>query len=406
MDFWSYIPFLEGKFGLLGWLINTGLLLLYFIIILVKRKVRYKYETIDKIVLWTISTILIGAFTAYLSYGQAFVDSFLGCLRLSLGLFLYFVLRRWDYPVSSLIKIITFVSIVWVILEIGQQFTYPTYCFSGRYQFYYNNIDVRMGLYRYYIWGIDFVMLALAFWCLKFFSIKNAGLSKNIALILFACLAIGVLCYCSRKHIYAFMLLMIIPILKLKGSQRRAAFCIVCFAVGILLYNYYDEFAKMNKESMMSQEADNGEFIRFVSAKYFLFDFSNDWTYYLFGCGLETAGSRLQRQLENLSTIGIYQADVGIIGYFSKFGILGASAIIWYIVEFVKRRKLIDNWLIGFFIMKMMLIVFDFWGIWDVGMSAYAIFLYILHRNINENITVKRKRLEHEYRNINIPQRA
>lgn len=67
-----------------------------------------------------------------------------------------------------------------------------------------------------------------------------------------------------------------------------------------------------------------------------------------FGMGLETDGSRLKRFLESLATLRIYQADVGIIGYFSKFGLLGTSAIIWYIVEFVKRRNYIDSWLIGF----------------------------------------------------------
>lgn len=92
-----------------------------------------------------------------------------------------------------------------------------------------------------------------------------------------------------------------------------------------------------------------------------------------------------------MATLRIYQADVGIIGYFSKFGLLGTSAIIWYIVEFVKRRNYIDSWLIGFFVMKMVLVIFDFWAIWDVGMAAYALFLYILHRNINKNMIQQKK---------------
>lgn len=383
MDFWSYIPFLEGKFGLLGWFINTFLLVYYFVVIFSKKKAKYKYEKIDKIVMWTIFTILLGAIPACISYGQALYETIMACLRLSLGLFLYLVLRRWDYPVSSLIKIVTFASVIWVVLEVGQQFTYPVYWFYGRNTF---NMEVRMGLYRFYIWGVDFVMLALAYWCLKFFSNIGTEQMKKYFFILFAILAVGILCYCSRKHIYAFLLLMTIPILKLKRKQRTIALFIVLFALCLLFYNFYDEFSAMNKESMAYQEDEKGEFVRFVSAKYFLFDFSNDWTYYLFGMGLETYGSRLQKMLETLANYRIYQADVGIIGYFSKFGLIGTSAIIWYIIEFIKRRKYIDPWLIGFFVMKMMLIVFDFWAIWDVGMSAYAIFLYILHCNINKNM--------------------
>ena len=85
---------------------------------------------------------------------------------------------------------------------------------------------------------------------------------------------------------------------------------------------------------------------------------------------------------------------MGLIGYFSKFGIIGVSAIIWYIIEFIKQRKYIDSWLIGFFVMKIMLIIFDFWAIWDVGMSAYAIFLYMLHCNINKNLNNQKKLLK------------
>lgn len=393
MDFWSYIPFLEGKFGILGWLINTFLFIYYFLVIIFKKKLKCKYEKIDKIVVWTIFTIFIGVLPTCYTYGQNIGETLMACLRLVIGLFLYLVLRRWNYPVSMMIKIVTFVSVVWVILEIGQQFTYPNFWFSGRYLLY-NNIEYRMGLYRYYIWGIDFVMLALAYWCLNFFTSMGTGQVKKYTFILFAILAAGILCYCSRKHIYAFLLLMVIPIIKLQGKQRRNAFFIVIIALVFLFYNFYDDFSTMNNESMASQEDDNGDFVRFVSARYFLFDFSSDWTYYLWGMGVDTAGSRLHKILQNLSILRIYQADVGLIGYFSKFGIIGVSAIIWYIIEFIKQRKYIDSWLIGFFVMKIMLIIFDFWAIWDVGMSAYAIFLYMLHCNINKNLNNQKKLLK------------
>lgn len=34
--------------------------------------------------------------------------------------------------------------------------------------------------------------------------------------------------------------------------------------------------------------------------------------------------------------------------------------------------------------MKLILIVFDFWGNWNVGMMAYVIFLYMLELNIQK----------------------
>lgn len=100
---------------------------------------------------------------------------------------------------------------------------------------------------------------------------------ERIFFILFAVLAVGILCYCSRKHIYAFLLLMAIPILKLRGKQRRIALGIIFIALGVLFFNFFDDFSAMNKESVSSQEDANGEFVRFVSARYFLSEFSHDF---------------------------------------------------------------------------------------------------------------------------------
>lgn len=69
-------------------------------------------------------------------------------------------------------KIVTVFCFIWVAIEIGQQFTYPEYWFLGR-QNEWNIVENRMGLWRFYIWGIDFVMLAFAFYAGKAFSSNN-----------------------------------------------------------------------------------------------------------------------------------------------------------------------------------------------------------------------------------------
>ena len=66
-------------------------------------------------------------------------------------------------------KIVTVFCFIWVAIEIGQQFTYPEYWFLGR-QNEWDIVENRMGLWRFYIWGIDFVMLAFAFYAGKAFS--------------------------------------------------------------------------------------------------------------------------------------------------------------------------------------------------------------------------------------------
>ena len=76
---------------------------------------------------------------------------------------------------------------------------------------------------------------------------------------------------------------------------------------------------------------------------------------------------------------------MGIIGYYSQVGLVGVSAIIYYIYVFIRNWKYIDVEYKLFFIMKFMLVVFDFWMMWAVGIVAYGVFLYLLNENIKYN---------------------
>ena len=107
--------------------------------------------------------------------------------------------------------------------------------------------------------------------------------------------------------------------------------------------------------------------------------------------GLAASSGALRDYIDQLAELRLYQSDVGIIGYYSMFGILGVSAIIWYIVKFVSNWRYINDWFKYFFIMKILLIIFDFWAMWGVGMFAWAMFLYLLERNIHKNKMIAKR---------------
>lgn len=66
-----------------------------------------------------------------------------------------------------------------------------------------------------------------------------------------------------------------------------------------------------------------------------------------------------------MDVLKFYRADIGIFGYYSLFGIIGTLPFIFYIWKFLKNWNYIDLWFKLFFIMKLILIVFDFWGNWN-----------------------------------------
>ena len=69
---------------------------------------------------------------AYIDWNQSILLSLQASIKYTWILFIYFILRRWNIGTSYIMKYIIILSIIWVIIEIGQQFTYPNYWFTGR----------------------------------------------------------------------------------------------------------------------------------------------------------------------------------------------------------------------------------------------------------------------------------
>lgn len=358
---------------------------IYCFIIITNKSHTWKNYTWEftGIIKWTILTIFLSFIPAYIDWGQSITQSIGMSLKWSWVLLLYFILRKWNIDSAVIMKYIIILSIIWVILEIGQQFTYPNYWFAGRSGEEPESIAQRMGLYRFYIWGVDFVMMAYAY-CIGESSNLKKGLSQKM-LIIGIILFIGLLCYCSRKHIYVSLFAIGYFALMTKNKYRNYIRMFIVLVVLFLVYNFYDSFTEMNAEQAAAQ-GEGEDFIRFLALKYYLFDFSNSPLYFWLGTGIQANNSALADAI-NYSTevLRFYKADIGIFGYYSTFGILGTSAMILYIWRFIKNWRYIDLWLKLFFIMKLFLIVFDFWGMWNVGMMAYTIFLYILELNIQKN---------------------
>lgn len=383
-NFYSYIYYNPLHFNTF---VLVGVYLL--IMILIPTKYIHTKTPLDKIVVWTLITIFLSFIPAYIDYQQSIIGTFISAIVLSSGVFLYFVFRKLNTTPELIMKILTVACLIWVILEIGQQFTYPNYLFSGRANI--QGLAERMGLWRYYIWGIDFVLMVYAYWIGQTFS--NNNISKNKAFIVALIFLAGLLCYVSRKHIYVSLLAFILPYVPFfrngKTKIGKIQLLMTCLFLFLVFYNFYDSFSEMNQAANEAQ-GEGEDFIRLLAANYFLYDFSDSPLYPIFGAGLPYDGSMLAKKIDYLANMfgdftGFYQADVGIIGYYSKFGLLGVSAIAAYIYYFFKNWKYIDLWYKLFFTMKLLLIVFDFWGMWQVGMMAYGFFLYLLNENIKKN---------------------
>lgn len=355
---------------------------------------RKKFEKgeMSDVVCWTLLSASFSIIPAFIDWNARIESYFYGLVTTYYGFFFYYLLRIWKVSPEDILKIVSAFCLIWVIIEIGQQFTYPQYWFLGRR----NDtgfVENRMGLWRFYIWGVDFVMLVFSFYAGKFFDGTKAKKKIIYALIF----AIGILCYCSRKHIIAILTVCIYGILKSR-SEHRWTIRLICLALlTLLLLNFYSDFSQINADASENQGAGE-DFIRYLAALFYINDFSDSALYPIFGTGW---GSQLlNSKLEYCTDIlRFYRADIGILGYYSSVGLVGVSAILYYYFKSIKNWKYIDLGYRMFLIMKLILIIFDFWMMWGIGIIAYGTYLYLLEENIKFN-----KEKKYEHRNINILQ--
>lgn len=369
-----------------GWLSKPSFFIGFFLFCLcIYYCRRITSGEMTNVVNWTLISAFSSIIPALGDWDASFLSYFYGYIATYYGLFFYYLLRTWKVSPNAFMKIVTVFCFIWVTIEIGQQFTYPEYWFLGR-QNEWNIVENRMGLWRFYIWGIDFVMLAFAFYAGKVLSSEQYS---KVDIIYFIIFTVGILCYCSRKHIVAVVVVITYAILTIE-SKHKWKIRIICLVVmAILFYSFYEDYLAVSAEADDLQGAGE-DFIRYLAAKYFIVDFSNSPLYPIFGTGWGSLA--LGHKLEYCKhVLHFYISDVGIIGYYSTVGLVGVSAIIFYIYKFIRNWKYIDLGYKMFFIMKMILVVFDFWMCWAIGIIAYGTFLYLLDENIKENKLIKSK---------------
>lgn len=332
-------------------------------------------------VLVIILSLILSVLPAYIEYHQSFQDSFKAISLLIVGYLFYFYLIKNSPSVASIEKILITFSLVYFFIELIQQFTYPSLLFSHRYVISDEIIEYRFGIYRFAIKGIDIVELSLLLVFYKYCE----GKGNNCLYLVLTILFVGAIyMHGARKLLYVtiFSISAILFISKSQYRKRRIFFFLILFFV--VISNYYSLYVSESID-LLEKQTEGDDFIRWLSAEYFIASFSDSALYPFWGAGIPWATSRLGAIIHSLADIGFYQADSGIIGYFSMLGIVGVIAILKLYFVILKNWRHIDLPYKMFFLIKIVLLVFDFWGIIQEGIVAMCIFLYLVEKNIQKN---------------------
>lgn len=378
IDFFAFRPWLTMP-GHRGLVILIGVLILMFTVYSFNKTTKkYLFGTEIKLFLLT---FVFSAFSSYILYKQSFFSSFSASMIYCIAVGLYVMAHHIDLQYSFLFKMLLYISLSFTAIEIIEQFTYPNYLFCGRVEKEeYETVEQRMGIWRMYIYGIYFCMLCFTLLLQKLFDGKD--IMKNAIYIV--TIFVGIVLFVARKNIYA--AISVVALGFVFGRGKRAFISKILLAVLLISILFILPSIMIDLNDKTSNELGNDEFVRYVAARYFIFDFNTSPLYYLFGAGIPFGESSLSMQISELQyNYHIFQSDCGVVGYFSKVGIIGLIPYFLIIYKIIKNHKYVDISLLLYLVIMIELAFFDFFGQQLRNLAPTMIYLYLVEQCIKRN---------------------
>lgn len=271
---------------------------------------------------------------AYAIHGQSVAEGFrVTMFTLSYLFFYVLYILKIDYKV--MLKMCIAFGIFWVAMEAIQQFTYPTIWFATRMDTFDKAIEIRNGIYRFNIEGREFGLILL------FYSFqKYMEKPKRIYLFGIVLGLVGVYLLATRQIMAASVLCLLYGMFAMKKIKITSFIAIAVIAL-LIYYNMdslFGDYIEMTKD----EDEDN---IRLVSYNYFGILYNEgSFLPILLGNGLAGA-SAYGKEMEKLNDIGLYQADIGIVGMYSWYGIFYVLTILVFFIYIFRKHAMIDLYL-------------------------------------------------------------
>lgn len=320
---------------------------------------------------------MLGFIPAYILHRQGIFTSLLGA-NLNLGYFLFFFLSLIKAKEQQIVKIFCILGICWSCIELIQQFTYPTYWFATRYDESERSIEIRNGIYRYGVIGYNFGLILLFYCFEKFMSEKRGKYLIGIIIGL-----MGVYLLATRQTIAMSVVCLFAGLFIMKRISFRSLVFIII--ISIIIYANANvllgEFVEMTKDI-------DEDYIRFLAYEFYGLTYNKgSLLAFLLGNGTPNPPSSYYNEIDNLEQdLGLYRADIGIVGMYSLYGIIYVIMILCFFIYVFRQRKYIDPYLLMYvlFMAGTSIMLHHFaYDLYNVVIGCFI--LYLIEINIAKN---------------------
>ena len=333
--------------------------------------------TFKRMVLFFALYPIVGFFFSYVFHNQNFTSSLLSSAFNFFYLF-FFVLEFLDVQEKDLVRIFFILGIAWVLISVIQQFTYPTYLF-GAQETEKKIIEVRNNIYRFRMDGRQYVIPMLFYSFVEYISSR-----KKIYLLFLSIGLVGVYLTVTRQVIFTVIICMLYGTYFLRKHVYNIKYIII-FSVILFLLNFDLLFGNMIEQTDNDL---NEDYIRFACYNFYGFEYNkNNLFVCLFGNGLPSLKSAYGLEIYQISrSQHFFQADIGIVGIYSWFGIIYVCYVISFFIYIYKNRSFLDLYL------KMYVLYMAFTSVmlWHFTFNAGIVtsqtcIFYLIYKSIERN---------------------
>jgi hypothetical protein len=271
---------------------------------------------------------------ASIFHGQSFPITLFG-MKFTYYLFLYYVLHFFKINTRELKNFIIALGVIWVVIYIIQWTIYPSLILNSR-------VDFQRGTIRIFFPGSIFATIA-------FFLLLQESLTKrikflNLLYLLSYFITVSIL-QGTRQSLVVLVFFTGLFLLLNREIKSKWFIILLSMVLGVsLFFFFYDIFMEMLNvtEKQMGNQQDP---VRVRSARFFTGDFMQHPLTYFFGNGADHGSSKYGMKIIYYKlSYGFYQSDIGIIGHYSKFGVLYVlgQILIFFRIAFGKIPKSVN----------------------------------------------------------------
>ncbi len=327
----------------------------------------------------------VSMFMANAFHNQAFTIT-LVAQRYIYFFFFYFFLHSIKLDVKEIEKLILPLAFVYVFLYLTQYIVFPTRIVDSR-------VGVERGTVRIFIPGGGFLLLAYFMSLQKL--LKNYELKHGIYCLIF--FVVNGILQGTRQSLASIVLLTVAFIFFSKQVKSRTLVIIMAGVAGLAVFVIFqDIFLEMiavtRKETTATREN-----IRLVAVRFFLTEFMPNKLAYIFGNGQDSLNSSFGREVNLYKKLGLYQSDIGLIGDYTKFGLLFVIAQLSIMARVIFGKLPKEIVYLRYFFISRALVMFTGSNIFSnaTGIAFFMIVLYMIDQYKNKE---KEEEFNHSYK--------